>query len=82
MFATPMFFDRAIFEVAKTAKFWLCLLACVIIGLIPRFVVKYLYQYYSPCDVQIAREAEKFGNLREVGDVQIEMSAILGPQRR
>ncbi|KAM3684971.1 hypothetical protein ACB098_11G086500 [Castanea mollissima] len=72
----------AIFEVAKTATFWLCLLACVIVGLIPRFVVKYLYQYYSPCDVQIAREAEKFGNLREVGDVQIEMNAILGPQRR
>lgn len=72
----------AIFHVAKTATFWLCLLASVIVGLIPRFVVKYLYQYYSPCDVQIAREAEKFGNLREVGDVQIEMNAILGPQRR
>lgn len=72
----------AIFEVSKTGTFWLCLLAIVITGLIPRFIVKYLYQYYSPCDVQIAREAEKLGNLREVGDVQIEMNPILDHPRR
>ena len=82
MFATPIYFDRAIFEVSKTGPFWLCLLAIVITGLIPRFIVKYLYQYYSPCDVQIAREAEKLGNLREVGDVQIEMNPILNHPRR
>lgn len=72
----------AIFEFSKTGTFWLCLLAIVITGLIPRFVVKYLYQYYSPCDVQIARESEKLGNLREVGDVQIEMNPILDHPRR
>ncbi|KAB1201997.1 Phospholipid-transporting ATPase 1 [Morella rubra] len=37
---------------------------------------------YCPCDVQIAREAEKFGNPRELGTVQIEMNIIPDPSRR
>ncbi|KAE8037906.1 hypothetical protein FH972_010458 [Carpinus fangiana] len=72
----------AFFEVAKTGTFWLCLLAIVITGLIPRFVLKFICQYYSPSDVQIAREVEKFGDPREFGAVQIEMNPILDPQRR
>lgn len=80
--ATPIWYDRAIFHVAETGTFWLCLLAIVIAGQIPRFFVKFLYQYYSPCDVQIAREAEKFGNPRELGTVQIEMNIIPDPSRR
>ncbi|KAG2672528.1 hypothetical protein I3843_13G038600 [Carya illinoinensis] len=72
----------AIFHVASSVTFWLCLLAIVIAGLIPRFAVKYLYQYYKPSDIQIVREAEKFGNLRELGAVQIEMNPILEPPRR
>lgn len=77
-----MLFDRAIFHVAKTGLFWLCLLGIVVVALLPRFVVKFLYQYYSPCDVQIAREAEKFGNLRELGAIQKEMDPVLDrPQR-
>ncbi|PON66864.1 P-type ATPase, subfamily IV [Parasponia andersonii] len=72
----------AIFHIAKTKLFWLCLLGIVVAALLPRFVVKYLYQYYSPCDVQIAREAEKFGNSRDLGVIQIEMNPILDhPQR-
>lgn len=73
---------RAFFEVAQTGAFWLCLLAIVMAALIPRFVVKYIYQYYCPSDVQIAREVEKFGDPREFGAVQIEMNPILDPQRR
>lgn len=73
---------RAFFEVAQTGTFWLCLLAIVITGLIPRFVLKFICQYYSPSDVQIAREVEKFGDPREFGAVQIEMNPILDPQRR
>lgn len=82
MCATLILFDRTIFHVASTGLFWLCLLGIIIAALLPRFVVKFLYQYYSPCDVQIAREAEKFGNPRELGAVQIEMNPILDrPQR-
>ncbi|PON59144.1 P-type ATPase, subfamily IV [Trema orientale] len=72
----------AIFHVAKTGLFWLCLLGIVVVALLPRFVVKFLYQYYCPCDVQIAREAEKFGNPGDLGAVQKEMDPILDhPQR-
>lgn len=75
-------FHRAIFHIGKTPAFWLCLLVIVVAALIPRFVVKVLYQYYAPCDIQIAREAEKFGNLRDHGAVEIEMNPILEPPRR
>ncbi|KAM2028633.1 hypothetical protein ACFX16_040236 [Malus domestica] len=72
----------AIFQVAKTASFWLCLLAIVTGAIAPRFVVKFLYQYYRPCDVQIAREFEKFGNPSASNPAQIEMDAILDLRRR
>ncbi|KAM2028623.1 hypothetical protein ACFX16_040227 [Malus domestica] len=72
----------AIFQVAKTASFWLCLLAIVTAAIAPRFVVKFLYQYYRPCDVQIAREFEKFGNPSASNPAQIEMDAILDLRRR
>ncbi|KAK0593327.1 hypothetical protein LWI29_034800 [Acer saccharum] len=71
----------AIFNVANTGLFWLCLLAIVVAALIPRFVVKVLYQYYYPCDVQIAREVEKSGQLGEFGAVEIEMNPIFDPPR-
>ncbi|OMO87063.1 Cation-transporting P-type ATPase [Corchorus olitorius] len=72
----------AIFEIAKTGLFWLCLLAIIVAALIPRFVVKVLYQLYTPCDVQIAREAEKFPSQMTSGAVELEMNAILDPPRR
>lgn len=77
-----MCFDRAIFEIAKTGLFWLCLLAIIVAALIPHFVVKALYQLYAPCDVQITREAEKFRTLCESGAVEIEMNSILEVPRR
>ena len=52
---------------------------------LPRFVVKVLCQYLFPSDIQIAREAEKFGFSRELGgggSMQIEMNPILEPQQR
>ncbi|KAL6130227.1 hypothetical protein ACLB2K_068608 [Fragaria x ananassa] len=72
----------AIFDVMKTGPFWLCLLAIIIAAVTPRFCVKFLCQYYSPCDVQIAREGEKFGNLRVSSPVQIEMNPIMEHPRR
>ncbi|KAL4033409.1 phospholipid-transporting ATPase 1 [Cucumis melo var. makuwa] len=67
----------AIYHVASTASFWLCLLCIIVAALLPRFVVKYIYQYYCPCDIQIAREADKFGLTRELGVVQTEMIPVL-----
>ncbi|TKY68489.1 Phospholipid-transporting ATPase 1 [Spatholobus suberectus] len=72
----------AIFHAAGTGLFWLCLLGIVIAALLPRLVVKYIYQYYFPSDIQISREAEKFGNPRDNGGGQIEMLPVSdGPPR-
>ncbi|MBA0697336.1 hypothetical protein Goari_020879 [Gossypium aridum] len=72
----------AIFEIAKTRLFWCCLLAIIVTALIPRFVVKVLYQFYAPCDVQIAREAEKFWAQNQSAAGEVEMSPILDHPRR
>lgn len=66
----------------KTGRFWLCLLVIIIAAVTPRFSIKFLYQHYSPCDVQIAREAEKYGNPRMSSPVQIEMNPVMNPPRR
>ncbi|QHO31957.1 hypothetical protein HN51_020077 [Arachis hypogaea] len=73
----------AIFNTAATGLFWLCLLGILIAALLPRFAVKYIYQYYYPSDIQISREAEKFANQRVIGgNRQIEMYPIPdGPPR-
>ncbi|KAK7259700.1 hypothetical protein RIF29_25313 [Crotalaria pallida] len=73
----------AFFNAGGTALFWLCLLGIIIAALLPRFVVKYVYQYYFPSDIQISREAEKIVNQRDVeGGRQIEMLPISdGPPR-
>uniref|UniRef100_A0A5B7BT59 Phospholipid-transporting ATPase n=1 Tax=Davidia involucrata TaxID=16924 RepID=A0A5B7BT59_DAVIN len=81
--ALPMFSGYwAIFHLVKTGLFWLCLLGIPVATMIPRFVVKIFIQYYRPSDVQIAREAEKFGNFRELGGAEIEMNPIFDPPRR
>lgn len=57
----------------------MCLLGIIIGGLLPRFVFKVFIQYCSHNDIQIAREAEKFGNFR---DTQLEMNHLVGPSQR
>ncbi|RDX91712.1 Phospholipid-transporting ATPase 1, partial [Mucuna pruriens] len=73
----------AIFHAGGTGLFWLCLLGTVITALLPRLVVKYIYEYYFPGDIQISRESEKFGNPRDNGGGQIEMIPVSDavPQR-
>ncbi|KAE9617147.1 hypothetical protein Lal_00034146 [Lupinus albus] len=66
----------AIYHSAGTGLFWLCLLGTVVTALLPRFVVKYVYQYYFPNNIQISREVEKYGNTRANGGGQIEMHSI------
>ncbi|KAI4332833.1 hypothetical protein L6164_017710 [Bauhinia variegata] len=66
----------AFFEAAGTGLFWLLLLGTIIAALLPHLVVKYVYQYYFPNDIQISREAEKLENSRVVEAGQIEMHPI------
>jgi phospholipid-transporting ATPase len=63
------------------ASFWVCLLGIIIEALLPRFVVKVLYQHFTPDDLQIAREVEKFGHQRDMA-VEVEMNPIMEPPPR
>ncbi|XP_049403242.1 phospholipid-transporting ATPase 1 isoform X1 [Solanum stenotomum] len=72
----------AIFHAAGEAKFWFCLLSITIAALAPRFVVKAFIQHARPRDIQIAREGEKFRNLRDSQTAEIEMNPIVDPPRR
>lgn len=71
----------AIFNAAGEAKFWFCLLSITIAALAPRFIIKAFIQHVRPCDIQIAREGEKFRNLRDSETTEIEMNPIDPPQR-
>ncbi|KAI3798567.1 hypothetical protein L1987_33844 [Smallanthus sonchifolius] len=68
----------AIFHLAGDGLFWVCLIGIIIASLIPRLVLKTLVQHYRPSDIQIAGEAEKFGDLMESRSAEIEMNQ---PQR-
>lgn len=72
----------AIFHVAGTSVFWLCLLGSIVGSLVPRFIIKILVQIYGASDIQIAREAEKFGNFQELEGREIEMNSLPDPPRR
>jgi len=52
------------------------LLGIIIAALLPRLVVKYVYEYYFPNDIQICREAEKIEYERVVERAAIEMLPI------
>uniref|UniRef100_A0A251TVY5 Putative P-type ATPase, subfamily IV n=1 Tax=Helianthus annuus TaxID=4232 RepID=A0A251TVY5_HELAN len=58
--------QRAIFYLASSGLFWVCLVGILIASMIPRFIVKMFMQHCKPCDIQIAREAEKFRNSMEI----------------
>ncbi|KAL2458370.1 Phospholipid-transporting ATPase 1 [Abeliophyllum distichum] len=47
-----------IYHLAKSPTYWLSILLIVVVGLLPRFVLKVLQQIFWPSDIQIAREAE------------------------
>ncbi|KAI4339311.1 hypothetical protein MLD38_024268 [Melastoma candidum] len=76
--AIPFLFGYwAIFHIGKTKLFWTLLLIVVVAALTPRFLVKVLYQYYQPNDIQIAREAEKFGTFGQVEQSELEMTCMM-----
>lgn len=60
----------------KTGLFWLCLLGIFAAGMIPRFTMKALTEYFMPNDIQISRELEKFGNFNDFTGTEISMSTF------
>ncbi|KHN44948.1 Phospholipid-transporting ATPase 1 [Glycine soja] len=66
----------AFFDAAGTGLFWLLLLGIIVTALLPHLVVKFVYQYYFPDDIQICREAEKIAYDRVVESGQVEMLRI------
>ncbi|KAK6933665.1 P-type ATPase, C-terminal [Dillenia turbinata] len=75
--AIPSLFGYwAIFNAAGTAAFWLCLLVIIVAALLPRFAVKFCFEYFRPSDIQIAREAEKFGDVTQLGGAEIELNQM------
>nr|GMD01331.1 phospholipid-transporting ATPase 1 [Ipomoea batatas]GME17546.1 phospholipid-transporting ATPase 1 [Ipomoea batatas] len=66
----------AIFHVAGDATFWLCLIVIIVAALVPRFIVKVFVQHFTPSDIQIAREEEKFGHRTVSHDAEIEMNPV------
>ncbi|XP_019187260.1 PREDICTED: phospholipid-transporting ATPase 1-like [Ipomoea nil] len=72
----------AIFYIARDGAFWFCLLGIIVAALVPRFVVKVCVQHFTPRDIQIAREGEKFGNIiRRSEYAAVEMNQIVHPPR-
>lgn len=70
------FYVRAIYHIMKTGLFWLCLLGIFAAGMIPRFTMKALTEYFMPNDIQISRELEKFGNFNDFTGTEISMSTF------
>ncbi|XP_071910255.1 phospholipid-transporting ATPase 1-like isoform X1 [Coffea arabica] len=50
-----------IYHLAKSPMYWLSILLITVLGLLPRFVLKVIYQTFWPSDIMIAREAEILG---------------------
>ncbi|URE01836.1 E1-E2 ATPase [Musa troglodytarum] len=66
----------AIYHIMKTGLFWLCLLGIFAAGMIPRFTMKALAEYFMLNDIQISRELEKFGNFNDFTGTEISMSTF------
>lgn len=72
----------AIFRIADSGLFWLCLLGILIAALIPRLTLKILYQHIIASDIMVSREAEKVGNSRDLTELEVEMNPLSDPHRR
>ncbi|CAM0880948.1 unnamed protein product [Alopecurus aequalis] len=63
----------AIFHIMGTGLFWLLLLIIIVAAMVPHFVIKAFMEHFSPSDIQIAREMEKFEVLNQVNRSEIPM---------
>jgi phospholipid-transporting ATPase len=71
-----LLYDRAIYMVMRDALFWALLLAVTVVGMIPHFAAKALREYFTPSDIQIAREMEKPQDFQDATHPEVQMSTI------
>ncbi|KAL5228484.1 hypothetical protein ABZP36_016749 [Zizania latifolia] len=55
----------AIFHIMGTGLFWLLLLIIAVAAMVPHFVIKAFAEYFTPSDIQIAREMEKVDDVNQ-----------------
>lgn len=70
-------YDRAIYKVMGTGLFWALLLAVIVVGMIPHFAVKAFNEYFTPSDIQIAREMEKSQDTHDATHPEVQMSSVI-----
>nr|CAB3496066.1 unnamed protein product [Digitaria exilis] len=66
----------AIYKVMGTGLFWALLLAVTVVGMIPHFAVKAFSEYFTPSDIQIAREMEKSQDTHDATHPEVQMSSV------
>ncbi|XP_052156599.1 phospholipid-transporting ATPase 1-like [Oryza glaberrima] len=71
----------AIFHIMGTGLFWLLLLIIVVAAMVPHFVIKAFTEYFTPSDIQVAREREKFENVNQVNRSEVPMTRLHDPRR-
>lgn len=71
----------AIFHIMGTGLFWLLLLIIVAAAMVPHFVIKAFTEYFTPSDIQVAREIEKFENVNQVNRSEVPMTRLHDPRR-
>nr|CAB3496031.1 unnamed protein product [Digitaria exilis] len=54
----PFIMLATIYNMAASTTYWLSVCLIIVLGLLPRFLGKVIYQTFWPSDIQIAREAE------------------------
>jgi phospholipid-transporting ATPase len=64
-----------------TGLFWLLLLIIVVAAMVPHFVIKAFTEYFTPSDIQVAREIEKFENVNQVNRSEVPMTRLHDPRR-
>ncbi|KAF0917505.1 hypothetical protein E2562_020617 [Oryza meyeriana var. granulata] len=71
----------AIFHIMGTGLFWLLLLIIVVAAMVPHFAVKAFTEHFTPSDIQIAREREKFENVNQVNRSEVSMTRLHDSRR-
>ncbi|XP_062215734.1 phospholipid-transporting ATPase 1-like isoform X1 [Phragmites australis] len=66
----------AIYKMMGTGLFWALLLAVTVVAMIPHFVAKAFREYFTPNDIQIAREMEKSQDLHDATHPEVQMSTV------
>ncbi|PUZ41284.1 hypothetical protein GQ55_9G491700 [Panicum hallii var. hallii] len=66
----------AIYKVMGTGLFWALLLAVTVVGMIPHFAAKAFTEYFTPSDIQIAREMEKSQDTHDATHPEVQMSSV------